>query len=197
MKMKLTITTYTDKFNLTKIKLEYKYNNYTYFLSEISRGKITEDIYYIFTKIRNEDNKIISTNDNNIILPTYKNHSNKICKRIFYYINYINKLDDGKIKEYQIFNKFELYVLCNYLINKNIVHEIVIKYKNKLFKYEAIKKFRYNSDKYQKSINGYIETIYTPEENKVPTFLYFAFAKYKKPTLSCGVLLALLLRLKF
>ena len=167
--MELTIINYTNKFNSNKIKLECKYYNYTYYLSEKPREKITDDNYYIFTKISNKDKKMINTNDDNINLPSYirKYRSSKICKRLFYYINYINKLDDGKIKEYQIFNMFELDVLCNYLINKNIVYEIVVKDYRNIFMMEKIKKFTYDSYEYQISIKEYIQWVNDPEANKI------------------------------
>lgn len=178
--MDLTIINYTNTLNC--IKLECKYKDYTYYLSERICEKINGgNIYYIFTKIRNDDKKIINTNDYHIDLPTYirKYRSSKICKRIYNNIININKLADGKIREYQIFNKFELDVLCNYLLNKNIVFEIVKKDKVKWFGYDTIKKFSYNNDEYQKNIKEYIQWVNDPEVNKVK-YLYEIYVRVYK-----------------
>lgn len=166
--MNLNIIVYYNNFNTKKIKLEFRCNNNIYHLSERLKKSITEDDYFLFTKIRS-DGVVLYTNDPNINVPVYKRmyRSNKICKRIFYHIININKLDDGKIKNYQIFNKLELDVLCNYLIKNNIVHEIVRKHKVSWYGYDSNEKFSYNSEKYKKIINGYIESIHAPEQNKV------------------------------
>jgi len=181
--MELTIKNFTN--TLDCIKLECKYKRYTYYLSERHREKINGgNIYYIFTKIRNEDKNIINTNDNYIILSTNKRnkrkyHSSKICKRIYYHIININKLDDGKIREYQIFNEFELDVLCNYLLNKNIVFEIVGKHKVNWYGYGGIEKMKYNSEEYQNNIKKYIDWVNEPEANKVNSFYEIYVRVYK------------------
>ena len=168
--MNLNIIEYYNNFNTKKIKLEFRCNNNIYHLSERLKKSITEDDYFLFTKIRS-DGVVLYTNDPNINVPVYnrKYRSNKICKRIFYHINNINKLDDGKIKDYQIFNRLELDVICNYLVKNNIVHEIVRKHKDSWFGYgyNSNEKFSYNGEKYKKIINGYIESIHAPEQNKV------------------------------
>ena len=173
--MELKIINYTNTLNC--IKFECKYKDYTYYLSERIREKINGGyIYYIFTKVRNVDKKIISTNDDNIDSPSYirKYRSSKICKRIYYHIININKLADGKIKDYQIFNKFELDFLCHYLLNKNIVYEIVV-----IDIKEKITKFKYISEEYQKNIKSYIEWVNDSEANKVHNFYKIYVRVYK------------------
>lgn len=49
---------------------------------------------------------------------------NRIRRRIYYNITNIDKLKDGKIRQYQIFNQVELEVLAKYLTDKKILFRI-------------------------------------------------------------------------
>jgi hypothetical protein len=49
----------------------------------------------------------------------------RMRRRIFHTISNINKLQDGKIKQYQVFNRLELEVLKKYLTDKNYTFRLV------------------------------------------------------------------------
>jgi hypothetical protein len=96
----------------------------------------------------------------------------RIRRRIYNNIICINKLKDGFIRNYEVFNELELKVLAKYLTNKNILFRIIEKNPSYTRKYNMIDK-HYNSCKYCFRENGY------PEENKVrkPSKLYIEVYK--------------------
>jgi hypothetical protein len=49
----------------------------------------------------------------------------RMRRRIFHTISNIDKLRDGKIKQYQVFNRLELEVLKKYLTDKNFTFRLV------------------------------------------------------------------------
>ena len=85
----------------------------------------------------------------------------RIRRRIYNNIVCINKLRDGFIRNYEVFNELELKALAKYLTNKNILFRIIEKHPSYTRKYNMLDK-HYNSCKYCFRENGY------PEENKVP-----------------------------
>jgi len=92
-----------------------------------------------------------------------------IRRRIYNNIVCINKLRDGLIKKYQVFNEIEIEVLRQYLTNKNILFRIVEKTTSYTRKYNMLD----NSYKYWLCEYRY------PEENKVlkPCKLYIEVYK--------------------
>ena len=93
----------------------------------------------------------------------------RIRRRIYNNIVCINKLRDGLIKKYQVFNEIEIEVLRQYLTNKNILFRIVEKTTSYTRKYNMLD----NSYKYWLCEYRY------PEENKVlkPCKLYIEVYK--------------------
>lgn len=85
---------------------------------------------------------------------------NKLGKHICSIIDNINKLSDGKIKKYQIFNKLQLEFICKELTKQKILHTINIESKpahpalsyNKLYT-------KYKEDEKQLWFNGYWDNI--------------------------------------
>lgn len=54
--------------------------------------------------------------------------SNHMIKNIYYILQNIEKLNDGKIKKYMIRSHLELEVLCDFLKRNNILHRIKLEY---------------------------------------------------------------------
>ena len=97
----------------------------------------------------------------------YKRYYN-IRRRIYNNIICINKLRDGFIRNYEVFNELELKVLEKYLTNKNILFRIIEKNPSYTRKYNMID----NSYKYWMWLSY-------PEKNKVlkPSKLYIEVYK--------------------
>jgi hypothetical protein len=93
----------------------------------------------------------------------------RIRRRIYNNIVCINKLRDGLIRNYEVFNELELKALAKYLTNKNILFRIIEKNPSYTRKYNMLD----NSYKYW--LCGYRY----PEENKVlkPCKLYIEVYK--------------------
>jgi hypothetical protein len=66
--------------------------------------------------------------DNKLVYMSNEFRSNHMVKNIYYIMQNIEKLNDGKIKKYHIFYQLELEVLCDYLKKNNILHQIKIEY---------------------------------------------------------------------
>lgn len=146
--------------NNIKLTLNHKENEYVLF-----NGVPKTKAYFIFEK--RKLGKILYTNDKLTPL-TYKRYyrSNKIAKRIFVNLDNINKLSNGKIKLYHIFNKLELEIICNYLLKKNILHTIKIKLKTSCDSIDNILYLNYkkSEDKFNHYFNNYIDDL---EYNKI------------------------------
>jgi len=93
----------------------------------------------------------------------------KIRRRLYNNIICINKLKDGLIRKYRVYNEFEIEVLQKYLTNKNILFRIIEKTSSYIRKYNISDK----SYKYCYYNDGY------PEKNKVykSTCLYIEIYK--------------------
>jgi hypothetical protein len=92
----------------------------------------------------------------------------RIRRRLYNNTVCINKLKDGRIKKYQVFNELELKVLEKYLTDKNILFRIIVDCGSYKLKYNV-------------SDNGYKfyfsnTRCYYPEENKV----YKSYLMYVK-----------------
>ena len=92
-----------------------------------------------------------------------------IRRRLYNNIICINKLKDGLIRKYEVFNQFELEALKQYLTNKNILFSIIENNPSYTRKYNMLDK----TNKYCFQENGY------PEQNKVckPSKLYIKVYK--------------------
>jgi len=82
----------------------------------------------------------------------------KIRRRIYNNLININKLKNGKIRRYQVFNKLELEIIIKYLITKNILFRIC----EQNISYERLYHMLDKSYKFCFSMNEYY-----PENNKV------------------------------
>lgn len=79
------------------------------------------DVSNIFSLYKYKNDKLIYSS---------KCRNNRVAKNVYFILDNINKLSEGKIKKYQIFNKLELEFICNHLSVKKILHTIMIKLKN-------------------------------------------------------------------
>jgi len=70
-------------------------------------------------------NLSISRVHHDVITILEKKKYNKIRRRIYNNIINVDKLKDGKIRNYQVFNTIELETLAQYLSNKNILFRIL------------------------------------------------------------------------
>lgn len=97
-----------------------------------------------------------------------------IRRRLYNIIVCINKLRDGLIRNYQVFNEFEIEALRQYLTNKNILFRIVIT-NTLLLKYINTRKYNMLDNSYKYWLCEYRY----PEENKVlkPCKLYIEVYK--------------------
>ena len=86
----------------------------------------------------------------------YKNKNNRRVKNIYYIMKNIDKLKDGRIKKYRIYNQLELEILCDYLDKSGILYTIYVKNS-----FEKIYKNTKDQIKY------YMENIYDIEHNYV------------------------------
>jgi len=64
--------------------------------------------------------------DNKLVYMTNEFRSNHMVKNIYHIIQNIEKLKEGKIKNYRISTQLELEILCDYLKKNNIEHAIKI-----------------------------------------------------------------------
>jgi len=94
-----------------------------------------------------------------------------IRRRIYNNIVNINKLRDGLIKKYQVFNEFELKVLEKYLNDKNILFRVVRESGSYKIKYDKLN----DGYKYWFSKNGFSY----PYENKLCGNMNFYVEVYK------------------
>jgi hypothetical protein len=86
------------------------------------------------------DDKIIYTSGNKI---------HKITKRIHYMLDNINKMNNGSIKTYELYNELEIEVLTQYLAYHGIKHVIYVDHKNtSLCTIINMNKFRTNRTQY-------------------------------------------------
>jgi len=109
--------------------------------------------------------------NNKLVYMSNEFRCNHMIKNIYYILENIKKLNDGKIKTYHIFYQLELEVLCDYLKKNNILHRIKIEcyksYKNYFLynEYNLIDKgmyFNYTDSNYEKPKFG----IYLYPESK-------------------------------
>ncbi len=121
-----------DTTNKDNLILIFNYSSLKYILFEKSKSQMKK--YFVLEKIMNDNNLYYTNNENNNA-PASKRfyRSSKISHRIFDIITKINKLADGKIKKYQVFNKLELEILCNYLVKNNILHTIIRESNNTIY----------------------------------------------------------------
>lgn len=101
------------------------------------------DIVYSLTFSFQHDKKLFSLekfqNDVSIYSSGDKNH--KISKRLYYILDNVKKMKDGKIREYMIFNELEIEVLSRYLSQINVSHVFYISNETENIKLD-LKKFK-------------------------------------------------------
>jgi hypothetical protein len=122
-----------------------------------------------FIKFEKQDTRFKKPLDLSIKTDTFFLEQKKyyhIRRRLYNNIICINKLSDGSIRKYQVFNEFETQVLRHYLISKNILFRIIEKNLSYTRKYNILEtsyKYCFSKDGYSyenkvlKSTNLYIE----------------------------------------
>lgn len=157
-------------------------NNVTYYI------KFTDKNIAINTSITR-------IHQNNITLLENQKY-NKLITRIYYYIKNIEKLKDGRIRKYRVFNELELKTISSYLTNKNILFRILennthqlyspnidgIYELNKESSYAEENKFFKKSDFYIQVYKGFINLLTQKREYKSPD-------GYVIPTIKYGIYL--------
>lgn len=81
------------------------------------------------------------------------NLNNKFVRRIYDILIQIEKLSNGKIKTYRIFNKLELEIIYQYTKSKNIPNQIIIK----PIEYSKMKRYFNTKEICKKSYENFIE----------------------------------------
>jgi len=105
-----------------KIKLFYKPTHFEKIVEYHLSKKNNHYYYYKF-----DNNKLVYLSN--------EFRSNHMIKNIYHIMENIKKLNDGKIKTYNIFYQLELEVLCDYLKKNNVLHRIKIEYYKSYTKY--------------------------------------------------------------
>ena len=91
--------------------------------------------------------------NNDLVYITNEFRSNHMVKNIYYIMQNIEKLKEGKIKKYRISTQLELIILCDYLKTNNILHRIKIE--SARFKCIINKNLSY--DEYKEKCNAYFD----------------------------------------
>ncbi len=137
----------------------------------ISNYKTTQFEKQIEYHLSNKNNKYLYYKfiDNKLEFMTNEYRSNHMVKNIYHILKNIEKLKEGKIKNYRIFTQLELEILCDYLKKNNIEHAIKITgkmgwpihYRN--IRYNSII-FKENFDRFKTYFNHYDSNY---EKNKI------------------------------